>query len=104
MGYRLPTPPPPPEATYVLSASGPDRIGFVASVAAFCADHRINILDLATQVAGETYIMILLVDLSRGGPIEAIQQELAQFSQENGLEISLQHHDIFKATNEINMQ
>ena len=39
----------PPHA-YVLTATGRDRIGFVASVSEFCARHNLNILDLATAV------------------------------------------------------
>lgn len=93
----------PPEHTYVLTASGPDRIGFVAALAAFCAQHQINILDLSTAVADGIYTMILLVDVSRNPSIDAIRQELYAFSRQNDMNIVLQHHDIFRATNEISL-
>ena len=93
---------PDPEQTYVLTASGRDRIGFVATVSAFCAEHNINILDLSTKVAGSDYIMILLVDLSRCPSLDTVRHQLERFSQKRGLNITLQHHDIFKVTNEIN--
>ena len=101
----------PPDATYVLTASGPDRIGFVSAVSGFCARHNMNILDLSTTVGDGQYVMILLVDLSRcltGGAgqfadLEAIQSDLRRFGEESGLNVVLQHNDIFKATNEIRM-
>jgi len=101
-----------PDATYVLTASGEDRIGFVAAVSGFCARNDINILDLSTTVAEGQYVMILLVDLSRSlhegdarqpAGLERIHENLKQFGQETGLNVVLQHYDIFKATNEIKM-
>jgi glycine cleavage system transcriptional repressor len=88
------------ENAYVLTASGPDRIGFVATVSSFCARHQINILDLSTAVADGSYIMMLLVDLSRCDTGD-IRRRLKQFGQETGFNVVLQHYDIFKATHEV---
>ncbi|NOQ46903.1 MAG: ACT domain-containing protein [Desulfobulbaceae bacterium] len=92
-----------PADTYVLTARGHDKPGFVATVAGFCAEQNINILDLATTVSDDTYIMILFVDLSRCKQIEQVRSALDRFNGDNGLHLVLQHHDIFKATNEIKM-
>lgn len=93
----------PQENTYVLTATGKDRIGFVAAVSQFCAENQMNILDLSTTVANDLYIMILLVDLSRCASIDAIRRRLRAFQQHTDLQLVLQHYDIFKATNEIKM-
>ncbi len=85
---------------YMLTASGPDRIGFVATVSSFCAGNQINILDLSTAVADGSYIMMLLVDLSRCD-VGDIRRRLKQFGQETGFAVVLQHYDIFKATHEV---
>jgi glycine cleavage system transcriptional repressor len=88
------------ENAYVLTASGPDRIGFVATVSSFCAGSQINILDLSTAVSDGSYIMMLLVDLSRCD-IGDIRRRLKQFGRETGFKVVLQHYDIFKATHEV---
>lgn len=89
---------------YVLTARGSNRIGFVALVSGFCADHRVNILDLSTTTGSDdTYTMILLVDLSRCPPMEFLRSHLQEFSTKNSLSLLLQHQDIFRATNEIGM-
>jgi glycine cleavage system transcriptional repressor len=87
---------------YVLTASGPDRIGFVATVASFCAKHSMNILDLSTVVDGSSYVMMLLVDLEQcPEDIGEIRHKLARFGEETELTIVLQHYRIFSAANEV---
>lgn len=86
---------------YVLTASGKDRIGFVSMVSSFCVVQNLNILDLSTTVAGNEYIMILMVDVSRCHNFDALHENLAHFSRETGLNMVLQHDDIFRAVNEI---
>jgi len=92
-----------PENAYVLTATGEDQVGFVANVSSFCVAHQINILDLSTTADDGAYVMILLVDLNRCSSIAEIRHDLQIFSQEKGLKIVLQHYDIFKAVNEINL-
>jgi len=90
------------ENAYVLTASGRDRIGFVATVSSFCAQNGINILDLSTAVDDGTYIMILLIDL-RSCDVGEARRLLRRFGQETGFNVVLQHYDIFKATHEVSI-
>ncbi|NLX24991.1 MAG: hypothetical protein GXY61_03385 [Lentisphaerae bacterium] len=89
------------EQTYILSAVGRDRVGLVALVSRFCCDRGINILDLASHVEGDFYTMMLQLDFSEVADMAPFERELAEFGQKNGLNLVLQHNDIFKATNEI---
>ena len=91
----------PPQDTYLLTARGPDRIGFVASVSSFCARNGLNILDLSTAVVGGDYVMMLLVDVSRCQNLDALRRRLREFGVEAGLKAVLQHEAIFRATNEV---
>ena len=92
-----------PDNAYVLTATGPDQIGFVATVADFCTRHNINILDLSTTVANGDYVMVLIIDPKQCDSIRQIRSDLQQFSLETGLRVVLQHYDIFRAVNEINL-
>lgn len=92
-----------PANTYVLTATGTDKIGFVATVTSFCVRHAINILDLSTTISSGAYIMILIVDLSHVVSISAVRHDLLQFSTETSLKVVLQHYDIFRAMNEISL-
>ena len=92
-----------PNDAYVLTATGTDKVGFVASLTSFCVAHQINILDLSTTVSAGAYIMILMIDLSRSTSVSDVRSDLSRFSQETGLKVVLQHYDIFRAVSEINL-
>ena len=92
-----------PENAYVLTATGQDRVGFVALMTSFCVKHNINILDLSTTTSDEMYVMILVIDLNQCVSISDVRHELQQFSQENNIKAVLQHYDIFRALHEINL-
>ncbi len=90
-----------PEHVYILSAVGRNRVGLVAGISRFCFERNVNILDLASHVAGDQYTMMLQIDLTRIKDVVRFEKELAAFGEHNGLDIVLQHNDIFRATNEI---
>jgi glycine cleavage system transcriptional repressor len=92
-----------PDNAYVLTATGADRVGFVATVSSFCAGNNINILDLSTTSSDGDYVMILIVDLTCSPSIDAIRKDLQEFAHEKGLRVVLQHYNIFRAVNEINL-
>lgn len=86
---------------YVLSAVGRDRIGLVAQVSRFCCGRGVNILDLASHVEDDQYTMMLQIDLADAISRDDFKAELSGFGEQTGLNIVLQHNDIFRATNEI---
>jgi glycine cleavage system transcriptional repressor len=89
------------EHVYVLSAVGRDRVGLVAQVSRFCSEHGVNILDLASHVDSDQYTMMLQIDLSNVESYEGFGKELSAFGAASGLNLVLQHNDIFRATSEI---
>lgn len=91
------------ENNYVLTVSGTDQIGFVALVAGFCVEHRVNITDLSTTLSDGEFIMMLQVDLKGCESVSTLRQDLAAFGREHALKVVLQHHDIFRAVNEISL-
>ena len=90
-----------PLKTYIMTTQGQNRKGLVYGISSFCFDHDINILDLATTIRGDTYTMVLQLDLGRVKSIAAVRNALAAYAVEQGLQVVLQHHDLFKVTNEI---
>ena len=94
---------PAPQNVYVLTATGSDRVGLVATVTGFCAEHNILILDASTAVSAGEYVMILMIELDDRRAIGQVRTELQQYAEANNLKVVLQHHDIFQAVNEINL-
>ncbi len=91
-----------PEKTYVVTAQGENKSGLVYGISSFCYRHNINILDLATTRTGNRYTMILQLDLSRVDSIKTVRKKLQEYGEESGLHVVMQHHQLFKVTNEIN--
>lgn len=90
-----------PAKAYIMTAQGRNKKGLVHGVSSFCYRHNINILDLATTRTGDTYTMILQLDLTKVTAVADVRKELQHFAEQNGLQVLLQHHDLFKVTNEI---
>jgi ACT domain-containing protein len=92
-----------PANTYVLTVTGKDKVGFVAAVTEFCAGEKINILDLSTTRKEDQYIMILFIDLNQSLGVELVRGKLNQFAQTQQMRVALQHYNIFRAVNEIDL-
>ena len=94
---------PTPENAYVLTVTGTDHVGIVEEVAHFCVLHNINILDLSTTVSDGAYVMVLVLDLDCCDSINVFRRDLQDLARATGLKLVLQHYDIFRAVNEINL-
>ena len=86
----------------VITVTGKDTVGIIADVAAVCARHKANILDITQSVLSEYFAMIMLAD------IDAIDVGFADFSDaleklgtEKGLVIHAMHEDIFNTMHHI---
>jgi glycine cleavage system transcriptional repressor len=101
-GRELPAESPAPrENQYVLTAVGPDRIGLVAAVSGYLREKGINIADLSTTVDNGVYTMMMLVELPASADVAKIKHGLQIAMEEVALNVELQHHAIFRMTNEI---
>jgi glycine cleavage system transcriptional repressor len=93
-----------PTDVYVVTGQGKNRTGLVASIATFCRNHKINIIDYDTKLSNDIYSMILEIDLSKSESAETIHAELEKMAEELGLKIVMQHKNLFETVNEISLK
>ncbi|MDW8343179.1 MAG: ACT domain-containing protein [Verrucomicrobiae bacterium] len=87
---------------FILTAVGADRPGIVRELATFCAARGINITDLyGTTTADGQFIVISELAVPRRWELAQLQLDLAQLGQRIGVQVTLQHENIFRATNEV---
>ncbi len=86
---------------YVITASGPDRVGLVAELTEYLRLKNINIIDLATRCEQSTYTMMLLVKLPDGTDVAKLKKGLQIAMETFGLSVEIRHQAIFSKTNEI---
>lgn len=96
---------PPPSEPFVITTIGPDRKGLVANVTEIIARYGVNVTNLQAVFKGgddpNQNIMIYEVDVPDTIDQKALYSELRAKAAELGLDISIQHRNIFKAINRI---
>ena len=90
---------------FIITTRGPDRKGLVAGVTDLLAAHNVNVTQLRAVFRGgddpERNIMIYEVDIPRDIDHQALRKSLLEKGHELGLQISIQHKNIFEAINRI---
>jgi ACT domain-containing protein len=80
-----------------ITVIGEDRKGIVAGISDFLNKCDINIEDISQKIMGTYFVMMMLVDIKDSGkPIEEIRKGLNNIGKELGVQIQIQHENIFK--------
>ena len=96
---------PVPSEPFVITTRGPDQKGLVARITAVMARHQVNVTDLQAVFKGgedpNHNVMIYEVDIPRNADPRLLCEDLRSKARELGLEISIQHRQIFEVLNRI---
>ena len=86
----------------VITVTGKDKVGIIATASAECAKHGANILDISQTVLDEYFAMIMLVELS-GLKVDfaTIADSMTKAGGECGVDIRVMHEDIFNTMHRI---
>ncbi|MFZ5572313.1 MAG: ACT domain-containing protein [Thermodesulfobacteriota bacterium] len=80
-----------------ITVIGHDRKGIVAKISTLLYQSDINIEDINQKIMGTYFVMIMLVDMkSSRQSLEDVRKGLEQIGAELGLNIQIQHENIFK--------
>lgn len=81
----------------VVTVIGKDRVGIVASISSVLASHNVNILDISQTIMQDLFAMIMLVDISQSdAELPVLREELGKKADELGVQVLIQHEDIFR--------
>jgi ACT domain-containing protein len=81
----------------IVTALGPDRHGLLAAVATTVANQNANVDDVSQTVSNGMFTMIMFVSFDETETTLAdLQATLAHTGEEIGLQIIVQHEDIFR--------
>ena len=87
----------PPRTSVIVTALGPDAHGLLAAVATTVAGCNANVDDVSQTVTGGMFTMIMFVSFGGGETTLAdLQEALAATGDRVGLQITVQHEDIFR--------
>ena len=86
----------------IITVLGKDKVGIIAKVCTYLAEHNLNILDISQTIVQDYFNMMMIVDISSPGKsFEEIVEDLQHVGEEIGVEIKLQHEDIFNIMHRI---
>lgn len=81
----------------IVTALGPDRHGLLAAVATTVANQNANVDDVSQTVSNGMFTMIMFVSFDETETTLAdLQATLVHTGEEIGLQIIVQHEDIFR--------
>lgn len=94
-----------PAEPFIITTVGPDQKGLVAAITRIIADFKVNVTNLKAVFEGgenpSKNIMIYEVEIPESVERRDLCAALRGKAAELGLDVSVQHRNIFKATNKI---
>ena len=86
----------------VVTVLGADKVGIVAGITSVLASCNANIEDLASTKMGDIFVMIMLVDITEATvDILELRKRLSEKAEDLGVQVIVQHYDIFKAMHRV---
>jgi ACT domain-containing protein len=86
----------------IITVLGKDRVGIIAKVCTYLAEHNVNILDISQTIIQGYFNMMMIVDVSEPDKsFEMLVEDLQDVGRTLGVEIKLQHEDIFNIMHRI---
>ncbi|MBQ7226891.1 MAG: ACT domain-containing protein [Clostridia bacterium] len=86
----------------IVTVLGKDKVGIIADVAIIMKGYDINICDISQTLMQDYFTMIMLVDLTACKiDFTQLQAELAKQGEAIGVDIRVQHQDLFDSMHKI---
>ena len=86
----------------VITVLGRDRVGIIAMVSTVLAENGVNILNLDQTILDGFFNMIMTADMAGAKiSLKELQEQLRVKGEAMGLEIRVQHADIFQVMHRI---
>lgn len=86
----------------IVTVIGKDKIGIIAAVSAALSECSVNILDISQTILQDYFTMIMLTDTGACKiPFPQLQKQLNELGEQVGVEIRIQHQDIFNSMHRI---
>ena len=86
----------------IITVVGKDQAGIIAKVCSFLAEKQVNILDISQTIIQGYFNMMMIVELSSiTEEFGTICEDLDKLGEEIGVNIKLQHENIFNKMHRI---
>lgn len=81
----------------IITVLGQDKVGIISGISAILAENGVNILDISQTILQDIFTMVMLCDISKSSiEFGALKAGLDGKGEELGVQIQIQHEDVFK--------
>lgn len=86
----------------IITVVGKDQVGIIAKVCTYLADNKLNILDISQTIIQGYFNMMMIIEINESvKQFGTICEELELLGNEIGVNIKLQHENIFNKMHRI---
>ena len=86
----------------IITVVGSDKVGIVAKVTSFLAEHSANIVDITQSILSGNFVMMLLVNLDKADlTIDSFRDKMLELGKSIGVEINVMNEAVFSAMHRV---
>ena len=86
----------------IITVVGSDKVGIVAKVTSFLAEHSANIVDITQSILSGNFVMMLLVSLDKADlTIDSFRDKMLELGKSIGVEINVMNEAVFSAMHRV---
>ena len=86
----------------IITVVGEDQVGIIAKVCTYLAENKLNILDISQTIIQGYFNMMMIIELQNSSKdFGLICDELENLGKEIGVNIKVQHENIFNKMHRI---
>lgn len=86
----------------IITVNAADTVGIIAFVSTYLAKHGVNILDISQTIVQGFFVMIMLVDFSKGDvSFDELRRGLLAEGEQRNVSIHIQRQEIFQAMHRV---
>ena len=86
----------------IITVVGSDKVGIIAHVSSFLAEHKINIADITQTILSGNFVMMMMVNLEHSDlDMEQVRNELNSKAEQMGVQINIMNEKVFSAMHRV---
>lgn len=86
----------------IITVVGSDKVGIIAKVSAYLADHKINIVDITQTILSGNFVMMMMANLDNADvAIDDLRKSMDDLAENMGVEINIMSEKVFSAMHRV---
>lgn len=86
----------------IITVVGSDKVGIIANVSTFLAEHKVNIEDITQTILSGNFVMMMMVNFDNADiSIDELRLEMSKKAMEMGVEINIMNEKVFSSMHRV---